>query len=366
VVPAVPSSIVVTLTARQRALVLAQLRAVRYGHLLTLHVLLLLHHGYSPTQIAACLYCSRSSVYRSVAAGRSGTLTLTVARHLARSWWGHALADDLRRKLALLLRCVPRAFGWMRTRWSCACLALTLSRQVGYKISAETVRRWLHQADYVWKRPSLVARDDDPARATLLARIRLHWEGLGSREALVFADELELHLLPKVGAQWTRRGQRLEIVTPGQDRRCYIAAALDFRTGRLLHRTGPKKNRFLFLDLLRALDRLYSGAGFRRVYVVADNYSIHTAGDVCRWLARHPRFVLLWLPRYCPKANPIERVFGDLHDQITRNHGHRTLPPLLAEVQQYLRRRARHGQLPAIYREPAVKSALRHLRRKAA
>jgi hypothetical protein len=182
----------------------------------------------------------------------------------------------------------------------------------------------------------------------------------------VFADELELHLLPKVGAQWTLRGQRLEIVTPGQDRRCDVAAALDFRTGRLLQRTGAQKNRFLFLDLLQAVDRAYAGVGFRRVYVVADNYSIHTAGEVRRWLARHPRFVLLWLPRYCPKANPIERIFGHLHDQITRNHRHGSLPPLLAEGQRYLRRRAPHGQLPSIYREPAVPSALRQLRRKAA
>ena len=162
-------AIVVTLTARQQALILAQLRQARYGHLLSLHILLLLHHGCSPTQIAACLFCSRSSVYRSVAAWRSGTLTLTMARRWPRSWWGRALTDSLRRKLTVLLRCVPRTFGWMRTRWSCACLALTLSRQVGCKISAETVRRWLHQAGYVWKRPSLVARDDDPARATLLA-----------------------------------------------------------------------------------------------------------------------------------------------------------------------------------------------------
>jgi transposase len=362
----VPTSIVVTLTARQQGLVLAQLRAARYGHLLTLHILLLLHHGYSPTEIAACLFCSRSSIYRSAAAWHSGTLALAVPRRLPHAWWGRTLTDGLRRKLTFLLRCVPRAFGWMRTRGSCACLALTLSRQVGYQISAETVRRWLPQADYVWKRPSLVARDDDPARATLLARIRRHWEELGPREALVFADELELHLLPKVGAQWTRRGQRLEIVTPGQDQRCYIAAALDFRTGQLRHCTGPKKDRFLFLDLLRALNRAYSRLGFRRVYVVADNYSIHTAEDVRRWLARHPHFVLLWLPCYCPKANPIERIFGDLHDQITRNHRHRTLLPLLAEVQRYLRQRAPHERLPSIYSEPAVKSALRHLRRKTA
>jgi hypothetical protein len=59
------------------------------------------------------------------------------------------LADGLRRKLTFLLRCVAPAFGWRRTRWSGACWALTLSRQLGYQISAETVRRWLPQADYV-------------------------------------------------------------------------------------------------------------------------------------------------------------------------------------------------------------------------
>jgi hypothetical protein len=362
----VPSSLVVTLTARQQALVLAQLRTARYGPLLTLPVLLLLHHGDSPTKIAACLCCSRSRVSRSVAAWCSGALKLAVSRRRPRSWWGRALADGLRRKLAFLRRRLRRAFGWKRTRWSCACLALTLSPQVGYQISAETVRRGLPQADDVWKRPSLVARDDDPARATLPARIGLHGEGLDPQEALVFTDERELHRLPKVGAQWRRRGQRLEIVTPGQDRRCDIAAALDFRTGRRLPRTGPKKNRFLFLDLWRALDRLYSEADFRRGYVVADNDRIHTAGDVCHWLAGHPRLVLLGLPRYCPQAHPIERVFGDWHDQITRHHGHRTLPPLRAEVQRSLRRRVRHGQPPSIYRELAVNSALRHLRRKAA
>jgi hypothetical protein len=142
----VPSSIVVTLTARQQALMLAQLRPGRYGHLLTLPVLLLLHPGYSPAQSAAGLFCSRSSVYRSLAAGRSGTLHWTVPAHLPRSWWGRVLADGFRRKLTVLLRCVPRAFGWRRTRWSGACWALTLSRQRGHKVSAATGRRWLPQA----------------------------------------------------------------------------------------------------------------------------------------------------------------------------------------------------------------------------
>jgi len=37
---------------------------------------------------------------------------------------------------------------------------------------------------------------------------------------------------------------------------------------------------------------------------------------VDRWLEEHSRFELIWLPSYCPKANPIEPVFGDGHEKM--------------------------------------------------
>lgn len=47
---------------------LAALRRARYGYLLAVHVLLLCAAGKSPTEIADFLFCSRSSVYRTIAA----------------------------------------------------------------------------------------------------------------------------------------------------------------------------------------------------------------------------------------------------------------------------------------------------------
>jgi hypothetical protein len=38
------------------------------------------------------------------------------------------------------------------------------------------------------------------------------------------------------------------------------------------------------------------------------------------FLLVHPRFELLYLPTSCPRANLIERAFGDVHDKCTRNH----------------------------------------------
>ena len=47
---------------------LRELRAARYGYLLALHILLLCAQGRTPSEIATFLFCSRSSVYRVVAA----------------------------------------------------------------------------------------------------------------------------------------------------------------------------------------------------------------------------------------------------------------------------------------------------------
>ena len=76
------------------------------------------------------------------------------------------------------------------------------------------------------------ARDDDPQRIEKLARIRHTWETLGKRAILLFADELDLHLLPKVGYQWMPQGQTVKLVTPGQNQKHYLAGALELKTGR--------------------------------------------------------------------------------------------------------------------------------------
>ena len=41
---------------------------------------------------------------------------------------------------------------------------MTLQTKHGIAVSAETVRRWLHEIGWVWKRAKLIAKDDDPHR----------------------------------------------------------------------------------------------------------------------------------------------------------------------------------------------------------
>ena len=333
----------------------AEVRRARHGYLLTLHVLLLCAAGRPPTEIPTFLFCSRSSVYRLVNAYRAQRINSLFGAPAAKAAW---LSPSLRRSLLALPRKVPSAYGWCRPRWSCATLAAQLTLQRGIKVSASTLRRWLHALGWVWKRAQLVARDDDPERVAKLARIRYVRETRGKRAAVLFADELDIPLLPKVGYRWMPRGETLKLVTPGQNQKRYLAGALEPKTGRLVHCVSTRKTNVLFRALLDRLEWVYPQAQCAKVSAVVDNCGIHKAKAVERWLAAHPRFELLFLPTYCPKANPIERAFGDVHDKRTRNRKRQRIEDLVSDVECHLLANGPwRYKLSQLYHTPEVTAA---------
>lgn len=107
----------------------------------------------------------------------------------------------------------------------------------------------------------------------------------------------------------------------------------------------------------------YPAPQFTCLSVVADNAKIHKAEEVTKWLAAHPRFALLYLPTYCPRANPIERAFGDVHDKCTRNHTRKRMWHLVQDVEQHLQV---NGPWPyalsELYYTPEVTAAVQALR----
>lgn len=355
-----PRPTIVEIPPAEQARMRAELRRARYGYLLALHLLLLCAAGRTPSEVAAVLFCSRSSVYRIVRAYQTGTLTCDEAPESATQQRRlRLLTPSLKRSVQALLKTAPRAYGWCRTRWSCATLAVEVQMRRGIRVSAETMRHWLHELGWEWKRAKVAAKDDDPQRVEKLARIRLAFEQLRAGMALFFADELDISLLPKVGYQWMRKGEQVEVMTPGTNEKRYLAGALELTTGTITQCVWYRKQTGLFLDLLETLDRTYPAPLFSHLAVVADNAKIHHAGKVEQWLAAHPRFELLYLPTYCPRANPIERAFGDVHDKCTRNHTRKRMWHLVQDVKQHLRVNGPwRYSLSEIYYTPEVTAAV--------
>jgi transposase len=74
--------------------------------------------------------------------------------------------------------------------------------------------------------------------------------------------------------------------------------------------------------------------------VVLDNYRIHDSKIVQAALRGFGgRIQLHFLPPYCPNDNKIERVWEDLHANVTRNHTCRNMQTLMGEVRHYLNNR---------------------------
>ncbi len=359
-----PPATIVEITPAKQARRLAELRRARYGYLLALPLLLLCAAGRTPTEIAAVLFCSRSPVYRVVRADRAGDWewleTEGAGSPLARRV---GLSPALRRAVLAILKAAPRAGGWWRTRWSWATVALEVQARRGAVVSAETVRRWRQALGWEWQRAKLSAKDDDPQRVEKLARLRSAFEPLRAGMALFFADELDISRLPKVGYQWMPKGAQVEVLTPGTNEKRYWAGALDIATGTTPHCVWYRKTTGLFLDLLATLDRAYPAPAFSCLSVVVDNSKIPYAGESAQWLAAHPRFELLYLPTYCPKANPIERAVGAVHDQCTRNHTRKRMGHLVQDVEPHL---AANGPWPYVlselYYTPEVTAAVQTLR----
>ena len=177
-----PHTTLLEIPPAEQAQRLAALRRARSGSLLALHVLLLCATGRTPTEIAAVLFCSRSSVYRIVRLYHAAQLGLPVDADglLAAPVRTTVLMPWIKRAVDALLKAPPQAFGWCRTRWSCATLACALQAKHRLEVSAGTVRRWLQAWGWVWKRAKVVAKDNDPQRVERLARIRWQMEHCAS------------------------------------------------------------------------------------------------------------------------------------------------------------------------------------------
>src|SRR5262249_11903247 len=161
-----------------------------------------------------------------------------------------------------VLRLAPAAFGFARSRWSCEAIAVALHERNGVRVSPETVRRWLHQAGLVWRRPRPVLRPKDGERQARLDALRALLADLPADEAAVFMDEVEVNTNPKVGCMWMRRGAQAQVLTPGTNEKRLLAGSIHWRTGRLvLTRGAPKQGRDARLfcahldDLRRAFRR---------------------------------------------------------------------------------------------------------------
>jgi transposase len=301
------------------------------------HVLLLLADDWTWLAIASALFTSSSTInrwrQRFLASGLAAVIDTAGRRRLSQLsllWIG------------VVFRWVttqtPRDFGFVRSRWTCSTVVMLLKEDFALKVGRETVRRWLHLKDLVYRRPRPVLGPKDPKRPYKLRKIRAVLRHLPANEIAVFEDEVDVNTNPKIGSMWMLRGQQAHVETPGTNTKRYLAGSLNWRTGELILTQGTKRNADLFLAHLDDLRRRYRR--YRVIHVICDNGAFHKP-QRCRQVKEYlekwsHRIKLHFLPTYAPETNPIERVWWHLHEEITRNHRCKNIDELLDLVFDWL------------------------------
>ena len=257
--------------------------------------------------------------------------------------------------LAELLAHSPPDYRWMRPTWTRELLCIEMGCRGFERIALCTMGRALHVLGARLGRPKPIVLCPWPRerRERVLQEIRDLEARATVAEPVLYVDEVDIHKNPKIGRDWMLRGHQRRIVTPGKNEKFYIAGALDVLSGRV-HSVGEfTKSTRLFVGLLDEIARRYAKA--RRIHLILDNYVIHKSRAAERALDRLAgRVVLHFLPPYCPDHNRIERVWLDLHANVTRNHRCKTLRALLANARAFITAYRWRAQRPNLLLQAAA------------
>jgi transposase len=113
-----------------------------------------------------------------------------------------------------------------------------------------------------------------------------------------------------------------------------LFAALQVVEGRVIGECYPRHRHQEFLKFLRRLDQEFPGTV--TLHLILDNYGTHGHERVRRWLARHPRFVLHFIPTSSSWLNLVESWFSQLSQKAVRRGAFRSVEDLEQAIVAFL------------------------------
>lgn len=209
------------------------------------------------------------------------------------------------------------------SRWSVRTLRASVDTLAAYSLSG--VWRLLQRLPVQRRslRDQLYSPDPDyVAKVAYLERCLREAVRWPEEVVVLFLDEMGYYRWPEVAPDWMLAAPG---VVPYQvhkagptNRQQRLIGALNARTGQVDYLDNYLVGRAQVSAFYRRLAQVYTLA--RRIYVVQDNWSIHSHDDVTATLRQLPRLEPVWLPTYAPWLNPIEKLWHWLRRDVLRGH----------------------------------------------
>jgi transposase len=182
----------------------------------------------------------------------------------------------------------------------------------------------LHRLELEYHKPTVIPSKlkEDKQKAFIESYDKL-LNSLGDNEAVLFADAVHpTHAARPVGC-WAPKQEQLAIEQTSGRERINIHGAINLETGQTRMIDVETVNAASTIALLEAIEAVYPLLVL--IHVFLDNARYHHAKMVQEWLARPGcRIKLHFIPAYCPHLNPIERLWGLMHRNVTHNKTYST------------------------------------------
>jgi transposase len=159
----------------------------------------------------------------------------------------------------------------------------------------------------------------DPAYASKLEQVKAVL-----RQAALHPDDTEAVFLDEFGFNRWPTPVRVWGVTPaqadrdGNNTQWRTIGSLNALTGRVDFLDNYIVGRKQVIAFYAKLDQAYPRP--KSIYIIHDNWSIHTHPDVLAALAQYPRLHTVSLPTYSPWLNPIEKLWRWLRQDVLHMH----------------------------------------------
>jgi DDE superfamily endonuclease len=207
--------------------------------------------------------------------------------------------------------------GPVPSRWTLRTVRVSVAWLTGYSLSG--VWRVLQACGLGWHAAYARLFSPDPDYRSKVRRLhRCLRDAARHPDTVValFLDEFGYRRWPEVAPTWgleTAVAQRA-----GTNQQWRTIGALNALTGQVTYLDGYIVGRQQVMQFYSQLNLTYPAADL--LYVIQDNWNIHTHPDVLTALTRYPRIKPVWLPTYAPWLNPIEKLWRWVRQDILKMH----------------------------------------------
>jgi transposase len=126
-----------------------------------------------------------------------------------------------------------------------------------------------------------------------------------------------------------------------------LFAALRVTTGEIIGKCHSRHRQQEFVKFLEQIDttlaKELADDPDLSVHLVMDNYGTHKTPKVKRWLQRHPRYQVHFIPTSSSWLNQVERFFAEITEKRIRRGAFRSVKALEQAIMEYLKQ---HNQNP--------------------